>query len=443
MKRKFSTIWILATLTIFACTLGQTPPERSFPELDTVQEESAQPETDSPLPLAGEGLGVGENLIHPDNFTYLGAFRLPDASGGSNWEYSGHGLTHRPAADQAQNTYGSLFGFGHDQHLQVSEISIPEPIISKNLDDLNTATTIQPFADISGGLFSPEEMSIPRAGIAYLNERLYFTFGQHIQDFEPSHGSASLNLTDAEGAYIFGNYTNYITNDYLLEIPPEWASALGGYPLASGRAREGLWSGRGPALFAYKPDVVSNGVLTDVVPLLLYGTQGAAPDIISDESMAVNDYHDADHWWGVSWLTAGENTAVIFAGTKALGNEWYGFANGVVWDYSCSENNSCPDVPDFPYDDRGFWSESYQPQIIFYDPAQLVAVANSESESWQPQPYATLDLSEYLLAPELDFHNYKRDIIGAIAFDRENGRLYVIERLADEYKSVIHVWQVE
>ncbi len=436
MKRKLSILWMLATLIIFACTLGQAPPERSFPEPATAIDETTQPEADLPsTPPSG-------NVILPEHFTYLGAFRLPEASGGSNWEYSGHGLTHRPATDQAQSTYGSLFGFGHDQHLQVSEISIPEPVISKNLDDLNTASTLQPFTDISSGLFVPEAMTIPRAGLALHNERLYFAFGQHIQDFEPSHGSTSLNLSDAEGAYIFGNYTNYITNDYLLEIPPEWADALGSYPLASGRAREGLWSGRGPALFAYQPDVVDNGVLTDVMPLLLYGTQGDAPDIISDESMAVKDYHDADHWWGAAWLTAGENAAVIFAGTKALGYEWYGFANGIEWDYSCVDNNSCPDVPDFPYDDRGFWSESYQPQIIFYDPAQLLAVARGELESWQPEPYATLDLTEYLFVPELDFTNYKRDIVGAIAFDREHSRLYVIERLADEYKSVIHVWQV-
>ncbi len=424
----------------FGCTLPTPSPEQTQPELDPALEEPAQPTAELPsIPPSG-------NVIQPEDLTYLGAFRLPDESGGSNWEYSGHGLTYRPAADQAQNTVGSLFGFGHDQQLQVSEISIPEPVISKNLDELNTAETIQAFADISGGIFSPEEMTIPRAGIAYLDERLYFTFGQHIQDFEPSHGSASLDLSDpqAEGAYVFGGYTNYITNDYLFEIPPEWATALGGRLLASGRAREGLWSGRGPGLFAYNPAIVENGILTDIAPLLLYGVQEEGlPDIVSDESMAVADYHEADHWWGGAWLTdAGGNAAVIFVGTKALGNEWYGFANGVVWAHDCAEKNTCPDVPDFPYEDRGFWAEEYQAQIIFYDPAQLVAVANGELESWQPQPYAMLDLTEYLFAPELDFANYKRDFIGAIAFDREHGRLYVIERLADDAKSVIHVWQV-
>ncbi|MBT7070201.1 MAG: hypothetical protein HN975_04845 [Anaerolineae bacterium] len=438
MKR-ISFALMLLTLTIFACTLGESPPIQTESELAPLASTSSAPLADLPLPPPSG------NLIQPENFEYLGTFRLPDASGGSNWEYSGHGLTHRLAADQAQNEYGSLFGFGHDQYLQVSEISIPELVISKNLDDLNTATTLQPFADITNGLFHPEEMSIPRAGIAYLDGYLYFTFGQHIQDFEPSHGSASLDLANpqAEGAWGFGSYTNYVTNDYLFEIPPEWAVALGGRSLASGRAREGLWSGRGPGLFAYNPAYVEGGVLTDIAPLLLYGVQEEnMPDIRSDENMAVTDYHDAAHWWGGAWLTAGENAAVIFAGTKAMGNEWYGFANGVVWDHKCAETNSCPEMPDWPYDDRGFWAEDYQAQIIFYDPAQLVAVANGELESWQPQPYATLDLTEYLFDPELNFENYKRDLVGAIAFDREHSLLYVIERLADEYKSVIHVWKI-
>ncbi|OQY33903.1 MAG: hypothetical protein B6I38_03045 [Anaerolineaceae bacterium 4572_5.1] len=446
-KKVWLLIFAALLLLILSCTLGESSPSLS-------DSDSPDQPQDEPVPVSPENLQpqsappVSGNLIQPEDFEYLGAFRLPDASGGSDWQYSGHGLTYRPANEQAENTgesAGSLFGFGHDQNLQVSEISIPHPIISKNLDDLNTATTLQPFADVTGGIFVPEEMTIPRAGIAYLDGHLYFTFGQHIQDFEPSHGVAGLNLANpqAEGAWVFNGYTNYVTNDYLFEIPPEWAAELGGRALASGRAREGLWSGRGPGLFAYNPASVENGALTDIAPLLLYGVQQEGmPDIASDESMAVVNYHDADHWWGGAWLTAGDNAAVIFAGTKALGAEWYGYANGVVWEHGCDENNSCPEMPDWPYDDRGFWAEDYQAQIIFYDPAQLVSVANGELESWQPQPYAVLDLTEYLFSPELDFENYKRDLVGAIAFDRENGLLYVIERLADEAKSVIHVWRV-
>lgn len=80
--------------------------------------------------------------------------------------------------------------------------------------------------------------------------------------------------------------------------------------------------------------------------------------------------------------------------------------------------------------------------MIFYDPAHLAAVARGELESWQPQPYAVLVLDDYLLDPSLDFMEYKRDLVGAAAFDRVNGLFFLIERLADEYRSVIHVWRI-
>jgi hypothetical protein len=70
-------------------------------------------------------------------------------------------------------------------------------------------------------------------------------------------------------------------------------------------------------------------------------------------------------------------------------------------------------------------------------------VAQGEYERWQPQPYATLVLDDYLLDPELNLMEYKRDLVGSTAFDRDNGRFFLIERLADEYRSVIHVWQIE
>jgi len=299
-------------------------------------------------------------------------------------------------------------------------------------------------------------MVIPRAGIAFLAQpqpRLHFTFGQHIQDFEVSHGWAGLDLDrpEAQGPWVFDGYTNYVTNDYLFEIPPEWGQAIAPGPLlASGRAREGLWSGRGPGLFAYRPADLDSlpaagSVLNDVVPLLLYGEQNSGqPDIISSPSQAVLDYKEADHWWGGAWLTNDDGAAVVFAGTKALGNEWYGFANGVVWEHDCAEDNppTCPDVPDWPYDNRGFWADSYQAQLIFYDPAELAAVARGELNSWEPQVYDTLVLDEYLLDPTLDHGEYKRDLVGALAFDRENGYIYLVERMADEYRSVIHVWEI-
>lgn len=402
-----------------------------------------------------------EKRIQPSDLIYQGAFRLPEPSGGSDWDYSGHALTHYPNGDANgpdDGFPGSLYGAGHDQQLYVSEITIPEPIISPNLESLNTAETLQPFSDISDGIFVAEEMAIPRLGLAYLppqasqsTEKIHFVWGQHIQDFELSHGWAELDLSNPQpaGPWLFDGFTNYVTSDYLFDIPKQWSDEYTpGMLLATGRAREGLWSGRGPGLFAYGPWLDGNppppeASLASIRPLLLYGIQESGiPDIISDETMSMEGYRDADHWMGGSWLTAGEKSAVIFVGTKALGNEWYGFANGVVWEHDCAETNSCPEVPEWPYEDRGFWAEDYESQIIFYDTSELAAVALGQLETWKPQPYAILSLQDILFEPELNLGEYKRDLLGAAAFDRDNGLLYIIERLADEYRSVIHVWRV-
>ena len=67
---------------------------------------------------------------------------LPDESGGSSWDYSGRGFTYYPDGDPVggeDGFPGSLFGVGHDLQEYVSEISIPVPVLSKNLEDLNTA----------------------------------------------------------------------------------------------------------------------------------------------------------------------------------------------------------------------------------------------------------------------------------------------------------------
>jgi hypothetical protein len=438
-------------LSVLACTFGQTSPPSAMPEPVSVEATPSQPEPASQQPpLSGD-------VLMPEDLEYLGAFRLPEASGGSNWDYSGQGLTYYPDGDSVgpdDGFPGSLFGFGHDHHMQVSEISIPAPVISKNLDDLNTAVTLQPFADITNGIFNPEGMDLPVADLAYLPTqngqdagKLHFTFGQHFQDFEQSHGWVGLDLSNPNpaGPWVISEYTNYVTNDYLFEIPAEWAAAhTPGQMLATGRFREGVWGGYGPALFAYSLPADGDAI-TSVTPLLLYGIQEPGlTDIVTDESMQMDGYQLADHWMGGAWLSVGDKSAVIFVGTKAIGRSWYGFANGVEWEYDCAEQSppTCPDPPEWPYDNRGYWAEAYQAQIIFYNPVDLAAVARGEMQTWEPQPYTVLVLDAYFYDPKLDHAEYKRDLVGTATFDREHGFLYVMERLADEYKSVIHVWRV-
>ena len=401
-------------------------------------------------------------LIQPTDLVYKGAFRLPAGSNGSNWEYSGYAMTYYPAGDPGgpEDGYpGSIFAIGHDHQQYVSEITIPIPVISstKDLSELNTATTLQEFHDITGGVFG--SLEIPRAGLAYLppqgsqtTGKLHFCWGQHFQDFEASHGWSELDLSNpqAAGPWHFGSYTNYVTNDYLFEIPESWANLYTpGQLLATGRFRDGQWGGLGPTLFAYGPwndgnPPAPNATLETITPLLLYGIQepGTIEITISD-TMKMNGFKEADEWSGGAWLTAGNKSAVIFAGTKATGNCWYGFADGTVWPTDVDENTEYPEVPPWPYDDRGWWSEGIKAQIIFYNPADLAAVANGTMQTYEPQPYAFLDIDQYLYDPGFDLEREKRYLLGAVSFDRTRGYLYVFERRADGEKSLIHVWQVD
>jgi hypothetical protein len=96
-------------------------------------------------------------------------------------------------------------------------------------------------------------------------------------------------------------------------------------------------------------------------------------------------------------------------------------------------------VPDPTHDDRGWWSTTFEGQMIFYDPDDLAAVAHGEMAPYEPQPYATLNIDPVLYNVN---SAQQKHHVGAAAFDRERGLLYVMEPLVDEEKPIVHVWQV-
>jgi hypothetical protein len=400
------------------------------------------------------------NLIDPNDLEYLGAFRLPETTDELGWGYSGYAMTYYPQGDprgENDGFPGSLYVLGHDHVQTTAEISIPSPVISqsKNPADLPFASMLQPFDDIRGDMYP--YLEIPRAGLAYLppqgdqtTGKLYFCWGQHFQ-FEPeaSHGWCELDLSapDSAGPWHIGDYTNYVTNDYMFEIPQAWADTFTpGLKLATGRFRDGGWGGLGPTLLAIGPynegdPPLPGSTLQQVTPLLMYGEPVRGdPTLDISEGHQMTGYSEPDEWSGGAWLTAGDKSAMVLVGTKAKGDSWYGFSNGVVYPISGDPDEEYPEVPPWPYDDRGWWSQGISAQIIFFDPSDLGAVALGELETWDPQPYATLILDDYMFDPAFDYERGKRYIVGAAAFDRQNGLLYIVERLADEGdRSLIHV----
>jgi len=355
---------------------------------------------------------------------------------------------------------GSLFAVGHDHHQMVSEISIPAPVISatKNVEELNTAETLQEFRDITGGCFG--ELELPRAGFEYLPSQeegksgwLHFCWGEHLQ-FERavSHGRCELDLSTPKlaGPWYLGEYTNTTTTDYLFEIPQAWADAHAPEQrLATGRFQDGGAAGWGPALFAYEPpnedSLPARGeTVTKVTPLLLYGIrEPGVPELTVSEEMKMTTYKHPDEWTGGAWLTVGDKSAVIFVGIKAVGKAWYGYSNGVEYPTSGDPNEPVPEVPPWPHDSRGWWSERIEAQVFLYDPNDLADVARGAEKTWEPQPYATLNIDKYLFDPGYDHEREKRYTVGAVSFDRARGILYILERRADADKSLVHVFKLE
>ncbi|MCP4689773.1 MAG: hypothetical protein GY859_17100 [Desulfobacterales bacterium] len=387
--------------------------------------------------------------IQPEDLRYIGAFRLPDSPGTSEavgWEWSNwaSAATYYPSGDpvgQNDGYPGSLFAVGHDHTQYVSEISIPAPVISlaKDVSELNTATTLQPFQDIKGGLYG--ELELPRVGLEYLpaqagqtEGKLHFCWAPHLDEPNngPTHGWCGLDLSNpgSAGVWAIGGYQNYLTTDYIFEIPGAWADLYTpGKLLAAGRYRDGGQAAQGPSLFAYGPwnegNPPASGTTISTVPLLLYSAFGEVQQGILDGG------HHTDEWNGGAWLTAGEKSAVIFVGSKGTGDNWYGCSNGVVW----------PEEPPYPpeCDDRGWWSTGIEGRIIFYDPADLAAVAQGQMQPWSPLPYAVMNIDNQLYG--IDSTRQKHHV-SAAAFDREHGLLFIFEPYGDGDKPLVHVWEV-
>jgi len=392
-------------------------------------------------------LGIAQQL-QPDDLEYLGAFRLTDSAGTPDnvgWEWSNwsSGLTYYPYGDPEgpeDGFPGSLFGVGHDHTQYISEISIPVPVISpeKDVNDLNTAQTLQEFQDIKGNLFNP--MELPRVGLEYLppqgsqeTPKLYFAWAPHLDEgaVNPSHGWCELDLANPQstGTWRIGDYWNYVTGDYIFSIPPAWADVnTPNMYVATGRFRDGGQGSMGPSIIAYGPWIQGNppesGTTLTATPLLLYG------NVYQENPQTLNNYHHSDQWSGGVWLTVQDKSAVIFVGTKGEGDCWYGYADGTQWPNDQNKEGS---------GERGWWSGSFAGQFLFYDTGELAAVAQGNMEVWEPQPYATLDIDECLYHIDSEQQWYH---IGAAACDRQRGLLYVMEPLADSYKSIIHVWRV-
>lgn len=456
----------------------------------------SRPPTAAPPAAATSGPPRGPlptELIRPEGLVYVGAFRLPDdADPPRTFEYGGHSMTFNPDGDPTNtDPYpGSLFVMGAHRLPygempdgdQVAEVTIPVPAIADNPAELPQAAFIQGFHNVTAGYFTELE-EMPKVGIQYLDHpatgpKIHLVWGQHIQPNDvPSHAwfNPTLATPGLKGVWFVGDLDLYSTTRYLFEIPASWADTyVQGRYLATGRMRDGGQGGMGPVLVAYRPwlpdgSAPPSGTRLEATTLLLYESVYNTGEFVR----CLNGYQYPDEWEGGAWITTPSGkSAVLFAGTKSTGAKmWYGYINPRGPEYPCvdahvSDFDTCnmADGTSCPPEDyagccdeeqetcvtyRGWWSTRWDAQFILYNPADLAKVATGAMETWEPQPYASVDIDEhlYLNPPEWElvavgWGDQRRHRVGPTAYDRDNGLLYVVEQHGEEAKPVVHVWRI-
>lgn len=398
-----------------------------------------------PGPAQGESVARASQLLQPSDLIYRGAFAFPP---GDDWAYSGHALAFYPAGDGAgaEDGYpGSLYAVGHAWQQLVAEISIPTPLITDDYASLPVAAVLQPLADITGGwlnncTFAPDCIYREVAGLAYLpqndkiawNVRDWYNATAYDQD---SLGWSSRDMTDAQGVWHIGPrsdaaFHNARTSNYLFSAPDAFAATyLGGKSLLAGNHRpSGSLSGsQGPTLVASAPWADGNPPLSGqelaAVALLYYPTN---TDCTNNDfaKCAFPGYRVDDNWGGGVWVEAGGKTGVLFFGHKGLGDNCYGIPGEDCPASQCGN-------------DKGWHSDPYEAQILFYDPGQLLATVQGSQQPWESVPYTVYRPSAEVFDPGCG-------ILNAVAYDSTNRLIYVTESNVGPFgATAVHVWQVE
>ncbi|MCP4538236.1 MAG: DNRLRE domain-containing protein [Chloroflexi bacterium] len=388
---------------------------------------------------------ISTGLIQPSDLTYLGAFAYPTSD---DWAYSGHALAYYPEGDPAGSSDGypgSLYAAAHDQNDLVGEISIPAPAIENDFASLPTASVLRPLADITGGwinncTYNDECIYREVDGLAYLpntdkiawNLRDWYNVAAHDQD---SLGWSNLDMTGARGVWHIGarpstdnEFHNAKTCNYLFKAPESFATQhLDGKWLIAGSPREAgaLGGSQGPTLYALAPwedgNPPTSGQNLDALALLYY------PEIYpgcydNPDECHFPNYRATDYWGGGAWVQTESKSGILIVGKKGLGDNCYG------------TQEECANDPCNMY--KGYHAYPYQPQILFYDPEELVDVVAGTKEPWDVVPYAVYSAVDNVFDSECA-------TLSAAAYDQVHQLVYITEREAGPSgKTAVHVWKV-
>jgi hypothetical protein len=422
-------------------------------------------------------------LIYANNLKHLGSFKVPS---GEEFSYGGSVITYNQASD-------SLFIVGHAHHQKVAEISIPEPIKSTDVNQLNRATLLQAPIDITEGnrkkiaeggtnVFGTNDVNI--GGLLVHGGKLVGTSYAYYSDKAVlSHFTSGLTLStagDFSGMHAVGSSeapTASFVSGWMTNVPADLQSKLGG-PVLTGNGSLSILSRTsfGPAAFSFDPAALGVESNIPATPLLYY----------PEEHQTLNKFvNDAPHpvWNGTTTMAGmtmiNGTRSILYFGYHGIGQHHYGApSDKLIFADTCRAPDSCVTGPKgWPvcedpmncttgrkglpfdsqcnvaagydgcfYDPTGMEAEGKGPhaypyvyQVWAYDADELASVKDGLKKPWDVQPYAVW---------QLPFPVTSIGVFGgAAAYDAVSGRLFVAAPKAEtngccEKLPMIHVFQV-
>jgi hypothetical protein len=368
-------------------------------------------------------------LIQRGDLQYEGAFKLPDntQSIGNSYHYAQGAIAFCAQSTVFPNR-PSLFVACHRDSGKLSEIIIPELVITTDKDSLNSASVIQacqePLRSAYGGIINfPGRLG----GVMVWHQRLVFSVFKK----EPG-GGCDVRSHFKKNSHVLSNQDVYgpnplanipgpcYVNGPMTMIPVDFQPLLGKkesitFQCCQDDINTTSW---GPAAFAFNPeDIAHREIVT--VPLQYYNS--AHPTLGNPTGAGSPLKFEAP--WNNSWnntAVPGYRGLVIPNGTRSA---LYFTAQG-TGDYNV--NNGSP----------------YRFQIMAFDLKDWVDVARGIKEPWQVLPYAVWPLT----APDLPFADGLNDVAGGGAtYDSINNRIYWEQSCAHGDSMslpIIHAWKV-
>ena len=388
-----------------------------------------------------------ERLLDENSLTYIGAFRLTKERVGCDaWDdcvfaYGGSPIAFDPSGN---NGKGSLFIGSHVYSQKVAEVTIPDLVVSDNLNDLNTASILQGFNDITEGNRknilgngAPYAHTVNHGGLMVYGDRLigsvYTYYPSATQVL--SHYVSSKNLSevrDFSGMYKISTAVDArFLAGYMDTIPPEWQERLGGRAITGiGGLSIISTTSVGPSAFAFDPSDLGVKIPAPTTTLMYYPL--SHPLGAPDSSNSLFNYNATVR--GVVFPEGYDS--VLFFGAMGVGDFCYGIGTsdrslvGQFLPGSTTDKYDCYDPADTG---KGSHAYPYMYRVWFYDANDFVRVRNEGLAPWEIRPYRVWNF-------EMPFNPRNAVLLGT-AYDKANRKLYISQDHGDDSNPLIHVYQ--